>query len=110
LIKTVVAIESSGKGFDTKTGLIKIQFEPYWFQIYTGIRIANGVDNQKQEWKAYEAAKSISEKSAMLSTSWGSMQVMGFNYINAGYSSVEKMVEAFKESEVNQIKGGLSFI
>lgn len=110
LIDTVIEVESSGTGFDPKTGLIKIQFEPYWFRKYTQVRIENGVENQVQEWKAYNKAKAINPKAAILSTSWGLGQIMGFNYGYAGFEKPEDMVIAFEASERNQLKGMLNFI
>lgn len=106
----VFKVESSGAGFDPKTGAIKIQFEPYWFQKYTGKRIANGVENQDAEWKAYNEAVKIDANAAMKSTSWGLGQVMGFNHVAAGFDTVQEMVTAFKTSELEQFKGMLTFI
>jgi len=110
LIDTILDIESSGSGFDAKTGLIKIQFEPYWFQKFSGIRMANGVETQAKEYEAYQKAFAIDSLSAMKSTSWGLGQVMGFNHKLAGYISVSKMVDDFKESEQAQLNGMLNFI
>lgn len=108
LIDTVLEVESSGSGF--QNGRIKIQFEPYWFKHYTGHRIANGVETQSKEWEAYNYAKTLDAHSAMLSTSWGLGQIMGFNFKKAGYPDVESMVESFIESEYEQLYGMLSFI
>lgn len=110
IVNTVLEIESSGNGFDPKTGEIKIQFEPYWFQKYTGHRIANGVENQLAEWKAFRQAEALDKTDAIKSTSWGLGQVMGFNHQAAGFFSPEKMVEAFKQSEEAQLRGMLEFI
>lgn len=109
LVKTVLIIESSGSGF-TESGIIKIQFEPHIFKNYTGISINNKVDVQNKEWVAYNEAYKKDSEAAMLSTSWGLGQIMGFNHILAGYEKVEEMVKDFKESEYNQLKGMLSFI
>lgn len=109
-LNAVFLVESSGSGFDRKTGKIKIQFEPYWFQKYTGKRIANGVENQPAEWLAYEAAFKINSNAALLSTSWGLGQVMGFNHKAAGFKDPASMVASFEESEYNQLRGMLNFI
>ena len=110
LIKTVLQIESSGSGFDKNTGLIKIQFEPHVFKKYTKILIINGVDIQKNEWVAFNAASKVDFNAALLSTSWGLGQIMGYNYKTAGYNSVEEMVDLFKRSEFHQFEGMLRFI
>lgn len=109
-VAAVMTVESAGSGFDKLTGLIKIQFEPYWFQKFTGLRIANGVEGQKQEWIAYNFAFNKNPDAAMKSTSWGLGQVMGFNCVAAGFAHVKEMVEAFEESEYNQLVGMLRFI
>jgi len=106
---SVLKVESAGSGF-SKNGRIKIQFEPYHFNKYTGIRIANGVENQKAEYNAYFKAMAIDEESAMLSTSWGLGQVMGFNYKRSGYNTVQEMVSTFNHSEFYQLEGMLNFI
>lgn len=109
-LDTVLEIESSGSGFDPKTGLIKIQFEPYHFRKYTGKRIANGVENQAEEWAAYKVAEQINKEAAQLSTSYGLGQVMGFNHKDAGFGKVSEMVDSFMISEANQLRGMLTFI
>ena len=105
----VLKVESAGSGF-SNNGKIKIQFEPYHFNKYTGIRIANGVENQKVEYKAYFKAVDIDQEAAMLSTSWGLGQVMGFNHKRAGYITVQEMVGTFNSSEYYQLEGMLNFV
>jgi hypothetical protein len=109
LIQAFILTESSGAGF-SKDGKVKIQFEPHVFRRYTGITIENKVDVQSKEWEAYEKAYSIDSESAMLSTSWGLMQVMGFNYKICGYDSVGRMVGEMKISELYQVKAGIKYI
>lgn len=109
ILCTVLKVESAGSGF-SKDGRIKIQFEPYHFRKYTGVRIANGVENQKKEYKAYFDAVDIDENSAMLSTSWGLGQIMGFNHKTAGYKTVQEMVQIFIQGEYYQLEGMLNFI
>jgi hypothetical protein len=109
-LNAVFLVESSGSGFDKKTGKIKIQFESYWFQKYTGRRIPNGVENQTAEWIAFDIASKIDKAAALKSTSWGLGQIMGFNHKAAGYKDPESMVASFEESEYNQLRGMLNFI
>lgn len=105
----VLKVESAGRGF-SKDGKIKIQFEPYHFRKHTNIRIENGVQNQKIEYEAYFKAVNINEEAAMLSTSWGLGQVMGFNHKRAGHKTVQEMVLIFNSSEYYQLEGMLNFI
>ena len=108
-LKAVLKVESAGSGF-SKDGRIKIQFEPYHFRKYTGIRITNGVEHQRAEYDAYFQAQYKDQKAAMLSTSWGLGQVMGFNHKAAGYPTVQEMVSTFNSSEYYQLEGMLNFI
>lgn len=133
-VMAFLTVESGGVGFID--GKIVIQFEPTWFhkfltqyQIahsYTsivdsagkkkyvieakGLRIENGVQGQISEWESFNVAFKISPKAALLSTSIGLMQIMGFNYAAMGYQSVDAMWDDFKAGELQQIAGGVRFI
>lgn len=135
-LKAVMDVESAGRGFFTDwKGMqrIKIQFEPHVFARELSKRnfdvrlektsygymklwidgllvLENKVDKQLEEWRAFNIAARYDLESAMLATSWGLGQVMGFNYKLAGYENVGDMVDAFKESEEKQFEGMLSFI
>ncbi|GAA4349853.1 hypothetical protein GCM10023185_06910 [Hymenobacter saemangeumensis] len=71
---------------------------------------ANGVEGQLRERMAFDAACRIDKRAALLSTSWGLPQMMGFNHRACGFATVEDMVEAFRQSEANQLAGMLRFI
>lgn len=131
-----IEVESGGVGFSTETGKIIIQFEPTWFHKYliqfkiaheytasvgangkksykivaNGKTLTNGVEGQHAEWDAFNIAFSIHPKAALLSTSIGLMQVMGFNYKACGYDSVDAMWDDFKKGETQQIQGAANFI
>lgn len=70
----------------------------------------NKVEGQVRERIAFNAATRISSRTAQLSTSWGLPQLMGFNHTAAGFTSVEGMVEAFRQSEANQLTAMLRWI
>jgi hypothetical protein len=116
-----ISVESGGLGFAKDTKKIIIQFEPSWFKRYTKTREtkdsklweiidSNRVEGQANEWKAFNAAFKINQKSALLSTSIGLMQVMGFNYSSCGYTSVNAMWDDFKTGEYAQVNGAAQFI
>jgi hypothetical protein len=116
-----ISVESGGIGFSTTTGKIIIQFEPSWFKRYVKVRKptdikywsiidSNKVEGQSSEWLAFNAAYKIDPKAALLSTSIGLMQVMGFNYFTMGYKSVNDMWDDFKTGEYAQLKGAAAFI
>lgn len=126
-----IEVESGGHGFDQKTGKIVIQFEPHIFARYLdqyGIKytmssvnrkytiktdkgvITNGVEGQVSEWIAFSTAFKINQKAALLSTSIGLSQVMGFNHAKLGYATVNEMWDDFKTGEYAQVKGMANFI
>lgn len=121
-LRAFIAVESGGLGFATDTGKIIIQFEPHWFKKYEKTRVTprdnakwqlidnNKVEGQTSEWKAFNAAFSINPQAAMLSTSIGLMQVMGFNHDKCGFKTVNAMWDAFKTGEYAQVKGAATFI
>ena len=58
MLLAFIATESGGKGFDSKTNKLMIQFEPIWFkrrQPYapSGEWSVNKVDVQSKEWIAF---------------------------------------------------------
>lgn len=133
--RAFIDVESGARAFDPKTGRIIIQFEPHIFagyldrkgikykmsiektgtrKIYTiesGIhKLTNGVENQAAEWISYIVARNIDEEAAMLSTSIGLGQIMGFNHIKLGYTSVAAMWIDFEKSEYAQVQGIAAFI
>lgn len=136
LIEALLIVETGGSGFFTDwNGLkrIKIQFEPHVFVrelkkrgfkarltraksgmysvIVNGkVILRNKVDRQFKEWEAFNAAWKISNECAMLSTSWGLGQIMGFNYKLAGFDSVDELVTISKKGEEYQLEAMICFI
>lgn len=56
------------------------------------------------EYRRYNLAISIDPECAMLATSWGVGQIMGFNHKLCGQPSVSRFVELNRESEEEQMK------
>lgn len=138
-VAAVMTVEAAGSGYGPD-GKLKIQFEPLVFhnelvkrhidhtfeviyKVVAGKRvvdkykitqggnvIVNGVEGQTSEYIAYNTALLINKEAAMLSTSFGLGQIMGFNHLAAGYTEVADMIQAFMESEYNQLIGMLMFI
>jgi hypothetical protein len=114
-IQALINVESSGKGFDETTGKILIQFEPAWYRKYepftpSGAWSVNKVERQAAEWKAFNNAYAYHPIAAMMSTSIGMMQVMGFNYKACGFADVGEMWDYAKVSEANQVEIAIRFI
>ncbi len=118
-LKAVLDVESSGHGFSTVTGRIIIQFEPNWFKrkfedwkdfSTNTIWVNNGIGNQTEEWNAFNDAWKVNPTAAMLATSIGLPQIMGFHYADLGFKTVDAMWDFAKESEANQVAMMIKFI
>jgi hypothetical protein len=112
-------VESGGRGFDASGKKLILQFESLVFSRATGIARSkdnnwawdeNVVDVQSAEWKAFNEAFKIDKTKAMESTSWGLPQIMGFNYKQAGYDSVDAMLDDYKKGELQQVVSLIKFI
>ncbi|PWE50093.1 peptidoglycan-binding protein [Thioclava sp. NG1] len=122
-IHAVLDVETSGSGFDAH-GRPKMLFEPhiFWKELGPGAKR----DRAAREGLAYRhwgeqgyprdsyprlvQAMKIDTETALRSASWGLGQIMGFNHEAAGYNTALEMVEAFTESEANQLDGMVDFI
>ena len=62
------------------------------------------------EYARYELAASVNQEVAMLATSWGCGQVMGFNYKACGYNTVKAFVNDMYLSEKLQLRAMCMFI
>ncbi|RZK37308.1 MAG: DUF3380 domain-containing protein [Hymenobacter sp.] len=119
VIRAFMAVESGGTGFSSFTGRMIIQFEPAWFKKNyadwkkdtTGtVWLNNGIGNQVQEYAAFNDAYKRDPEAAMLSTSIGIGQVMGFHHLLLGFATVGAMWTFARESEANQLELILRFI
>jgi hypothetical protein len=102
-------------------GLPKILFERHYFH-----RLTNGAYDQEYpdisnaKWGGYkgglgeydrlEAASKLDCKAALSSTSWGSAQIMGANFQDAGFDSVEAFTKAMLTSEPDSLRALLKFM
>lgn len=127
-IRTVVHVEAGGDGF-LDDGRCDILFERHKFDGYTSKRKsvvelaalrakhpdlinpkAGGYKGGGAEWDRFNTAGAINKNDAMLSTSWGMFQIMGFNHLAAGYISVQEFVTAMCISEANQLNAFVKYI
>jgi hypothetical protein len=134
----VFCTESSGNGF-SPDGRMLIRFENHHFlrhwgdahkdifdahfrcnskKSWTGHQwresaageFENVHQSQNSEWRAFEFARTLDETAAKLSVSMGGPQILGSNYAGAGFESVDRMFEAFSESEQRQIVAFFDFL
>ena len=125
-IKAVYEVESRGKGFQSN-GDPKILFEGHIFwrelkkrDINPENHVAGNENILHQKWtKDYyrenqydrlNKAKKINEEAALASASWGTFQIMGFNYKACGYPSVKAFVDASYVSEGEHLKAFGGFV
>jgi hypothetical protein len=102
-IKAVGMIESNGDGF-TSTGLVKTRLESQFLARYQ-----NASGEPAKSFLTFASAYAYDQSSAILSTSFGEFQIMGFNYKVAGYSSPESYYRAVKSSAVSQLNSFVGF-
>ncbi|MDM1022066.1 N-acetylmuramidase family protein [Acinetobacter sp. VNK23] len=128
VIRVFGAVEGQGVGF-LKNGKPKILFERH--RMYAYLRLKKGsvfvnkmaterpnIVNQKPggyqgneaEYVRLELAKQIDIESALQSTSWGQFQIMGENWKDLGYSSVQEFVDQQFASESYQLEAFIRFI
>lgn len=119
-LKAVIEVESRGDGF-YDDGLPVVLFEGHQFHKFTRGKFDKShpelsYPTWTTKWYKYNQPDRVDEaaeldfKAAILSTSWGCMQVMGFNYKLVGFETPETFAQAMFISEYNQIKAGLDYI
>ncbi len=125
-IKAVAEVESRGDGFEIqRDGHIapKILFEAHWFGRYTGYKYnkshpnlsvykwgqAKYGKNLDQHIRLQEAVK-LDREAALMSCSWGKFQLMGGEWKENGYDSLQHFINAMYEDEFEHLKGFCSFV
>lgn len=119
-IKAVASVESAGGGF-LPDGRVKILFERHHFSRLTkrvfdakypqiSNRKPGGYFGGESEYARFNQAFALDPVAAMMSTSWGKFQIMGFNYAACGFTSIHHFVDAMKISEGEQLKAFCGFV
>ncbi|HTE24167.1 N-acetylmuramidase family protein [Flavitalea sp.] len=128
VIKAVAEVESNGEGF-LADGKVKILFEPhiFWKQLrQKGIKPElhqkGNEDILYPIWKPgkygpvskqhdrMNRAAAIDREAALLSSSWGKFQIMGFNYRKCDCDSVEAFITRLKSGEDEHLSTFISYI
>ena len=100
----------SKMAYDPQTGLVIIRFEPAVFQKKSGESVTYSRGGQQDEWQNLTRAYEVDAEAALLSTSYGLPQLMGFNWQVTRHPSVRAMVLAFQDSCVEQVAGFFGFV
>ena len=127
-IRVLGAVESQGVGF-LRNGKAKILYERHRMYFYLcqakGKAFANdqmkkipslvnsiagGYKGNEAEYTRLSLAMNIHKDSALMSTSWGQFQIMGENWKDLGYASVQEFVDQQQISETHQMEAFLRFI
>ncbi len=122
LLRTVMAVECRGSGFDAK-GRALILYEPHVaYRCSSGVArarlVAAGLAYPKWGEKpypkdshpSYQAAAKIDPEVAAKACSWGLGQILGENFKAAGYSSAAQMAMAMQGGEDEQALAQVRFI
>lgn len=119
-IKTVADVETSGAAFDG-FGRPRILFERHYFHRLTSGRYdlaharvsakaAGGYGKFSAQYGKLEEAYALDADAALRSASWGRFQIMGDNFIAAGFASSKDFVKAMTRSEEAQLRAFVHFV
>ena len=123
-VAAVLAVESGGRA-SLPSGRAVVRFEGATFSGLTGgkfdashrhLSMKDWRDNfdhvkgGEAEWGRIEEAATLDRDAAYKSASYGSAQIMGFNFEIAGYSDVHAFVADMNKGEDGQIKAFVKFI
>lgn len=65
--------------------------------------------NQVAAWKTLGEATALDRDAVQQACSWGMFQVMGFNFKECGYPTVDAFVDAMKQGESAQLSAFVNF-
>lgn len=121
-IHAFIDVETRGHGFDDK-GRPIILFERHKFYEYVpaakrtaavnaglASKTPGGYGSQADQYPKLLKAIDIDETAALKSCSWGLGQVLGANFADCGYDSVQDFVKGMMADEDIQLKASIDFI
>ncbi len=119
-VKAVALVESRGSGF-LANGEPKILFERHKFSQWTDGKydkthpdISNpnwgGYGPESAQHKRLQRAVALDRDAALKSTSFGLFQILGENYRECGFSTVQGFVNAMYAGEPDQLEALTNFI
>lgn len=121
-IKAFGEVESKREAFDAN-GFPTILFERHKFYKYATNRkewakehpdicnpVAGGYGTYASQKPKFDKAFALDPHAAMMSCSWGMFQVMGFNWKDLGYASVDDFVDQMKSGEAAHLDSFVRYI
>lgn len=119
-VKAVAEVEAPGSGF-LESGEPRILFECHKFSKHTGGKFdADHPDISFPKWGGYgkesaqhgrlARAASLDRDAALKSASWGRFQILGENYKQAGFDTIQDFINAMYRDEASQLDAFVSFI
>lgn len=120
-VRAVVEVESVGSGF-LESGRPKILFEAHHFGRLTQYHFMQYKDISTKKWtrclyrggeeeySRLEKAMTLDRSAALQSASWGLFQIMGFNFKECGFNSVDEFVERMYVSEDEHLNAFVNLI
>lgn len=123
-VQAVLEVETGGRGGFYADTRPRILFEPQQFHFLTkGLfdkqapalssptwNKALYASTEEGEYDILAQAIALDRTQALKAASWGLFQIMGANYLAAGYGGPERFVQAMVLSEVNHLGAFVSFI
>lgn len=121
-IKAVAEVESSGDAF-LSNGMPKILFEAHHFSRLTDGKYDNShpnISSPKWNKKLYRGgiaehrrlddAVKLDREAALQSASWGTFQIMGFNWKHCGFKSLQAFINAMYAGPSGQMQAFVGYI
>jgi hypothetical protein len=121
-IRAVDDIESQGSGF-LESGEPKILFEAHWFSRFTDGKYNKSHPNissprwnrslyegGQAEHKRLQKAAKLNRTAALKSASWGKFQIMGYNWSECGFRSLQEFINAMYDSEKAHLGAFIGFM
>lgn len=120
-LQTIREVETNGSGF-LPDGRPKILFERHWFRKFTGgiyDSIAPNLSGPWDkgayrggagEWARFDKAQKMHREAAIMSTSWGAGQIMGFHFKALGFATAQDFLNENFKGEAEQIEILLKFL
>lgn len=119
-IKAVAEVEAAGKGF-LDSGEPKILFERHIFskltkrkfdRTYPSVSSRNpgGYKGGQAEHGRLNLAAELDREAALKSASWGKFQILGQNFQQCGFGTLQEFINAVYQSEQQQLQAFVQFI